>query len=135
MACSGLSSISGLRVVPTGWVHLDGVHVVRRELKRLLTAHGATMHPEFSLLTDLVILGDYRSHQTQNDRVGGTDALEQVYLSRQERAPHVHLVSEQDLADLLAGEHVPCRRIPPTWVSVKRVGRRTTVRVRPRMDP
>jgi hypothetical protein len=134
MACNGVSSVAGLQVVPTGWVHLAGTHVVRRDLERILRRRGASPQTEFNDTTDLVIPGSYRLHQLQNDKVGRTDALSQIYLSRQSRRRHVHLVSQDDLADLLAGERVKCRAIPSRWVEMKKIGRRMTVRVRPYRD-
>ena len=134
MACNGVSSVAGLQVVPTGWVHLAGAHVVRRDLERILRRHGASPQTEFSDATDVVILGSYRPHQLQDDKVGGTDALSQIYLSRQSRRRHVHLVFQDDLADLLVGERVQCRAIPSRWVEMKKIGHLMTVRVRPYRD-
>lgn len=131
MACEGLSSLSGLRVTASGWVHMAGVHVVRSELARLLRQHGAAFQNEFNAQTELVITGDWRPHQLQEDREGGVDAIEQVALSRRQRGPHVHLVRQDDLDALLTGERVPCRRIPRRWAEMKKVSRRPAVRQRP----
>jgi hypothetical protein len=131
MACNGLSTLSGLRVTASGWVHVAGVHVVRSELARLLRQHGVAFQNEFTSQTDLVILGDWRPHQLQNDREGGVDAIEQVALSRRQRGPHVHLVRQDDLDALLAGEQVACRRVPRRWVEMKKIGRRPSARQRP----
>ena len=131
MACTGVSSLSGQRVVATGCVHLAGVHIVRHELARLVKRHGATFHPEFSAETTLVVMGEWRPHQVQDDRQGGVDAIEQVALGRQRGAPHVHLVRHDDLHDLIEGALVPCRRIPQSWIAMKKTSRRSAVRQRP----
>lgn len=131
MACRGLASSDGLRVTATGWVHLEGVHIRRSELARLLRQHGAVWQGEFNTETKVVVMGDWLPHQVQDDREGGVDAIEQVALARHQRGPHVHLVRQDDLAALLTGEHVPCRRIPRRWVEMKKRVRRPAVRERP----
>lgn len=119
MACEGIDTLRGLRVTATGWVHLDGEHIARRDLRRRLEARGAIWHEEAQLTTDVVILGELRDYQRQDDRVGGVDAIEQVYRSREERI-HIHLVRDTDLAALLSDERVPCRRIPRQWLEMKK---------------
>lgn len=49
MACEGLSSLSGLRVMRAVWVNIAGVHVVRSELARLLRQHGAAFQRSSAL--------------------------------------------------------------------------------------
>lgn len=134
MGCKGLTSIEGLRVAVSGWVHVDGTHVVRRELAALLRRHGATLQGEFNSETQVVIRGDYRPHQLQSDRIGGVDALDQLALSRQQFGPHVHLIDQDDLGDLLSGSRVPCRLVPRTWEQMKTSSRVSTVRTRPYRD-
>jgi hypothetical protein len=81
--------------------------------------------------SQLVILGEWRPHQLQEDREGGVDAIEQVALSRRQRGPHVHLVRQDDLISLLSGDSVPCRRIPRRWAEMKKTSRRPAIRQRP----
>lgn len=131
LACKGLSSVKGLRVTASGWVHIAGVHLVRDELARLLRNHGATFQQEFNSETQLVIIGEWRPHQLQDDRKGGVDAIDQVALSRRYRGPQVHLVAEGDLDALLRGELVPCRRVPRRWSEMQKKDRRLTERQRP----
>jgi hypothetical protein len=59
------------------------------------------------------------------------DALDQVALGRQIRAPHVHLVSQDDLVDLLDGRLVPCRRVPRAWREMQKQSRTKATRSRP----
>lgn len=131
MACKGVSSLKGFRLTSSGWVHVAGQHIVRDELARLLKQHGATFQREFNSETQLVILGDWRPHQLQSDRQGGVDAIDQVAQSRQQGAPHVHLVRQDDLHLLLEGERVPCRRVPRRWTDMKKTSRGQTKRQRP----
>ena len=91
MACKGVEAVRDMRVTATGWVHIDDEHVVRRDLRKLVAARGAIWHDEAHLKTDIVILGEIRDYQASDDRVGGVDALEQVYRSRGEGI-HIHLV-------------------------------------------
>lgn len=119
--------------MPTGWVYVDGIHVPRKELARLLAEQGGTVETEFSGDTDILILGDYLPHQIQSDRTGRTDALDQIYRSRRAlgmNLRHVHLVFQDDLADLLGGRRVPCRRTPVKWTERAPTARRATIRVR-----
>jgi hypothetical protein len=134
VSCSGLVSVSGLNVVLTGWVHVEGLHVARSALAQRLAHRGAHVETEFSGVTDVLVLGDYLPHQVQDDRAGGTDALDQIYRSRRARGinrRHVHLVLQDDLGDLLDGRRVPCRRTPVRWAEREVTARRATVRVRP----
>ena len=131
MACEGFSSLKGLRETASGWVHVAGQHLVRDELARLLEQYGATFQREFNSETQLVILGEWLPHQLQDDREGGVDAIDQVAQSRQQRAPHVHLVRQEDIDLLLKGERVPCRRVPRRWTEMKKTSRRQTKRQRP----
>lgn len=125
MSCRGVDGLHGLHVVSTGWVHLAGAHIVRRDLAKVIRGAGGTFQGEFNSMTDLVILGSYLNHQIQNDREGGTDALEQLSRSRQNRWRHVHLISQDDLHRLLRGELVPCRRVHPDWATKKTQARKS----------
>jgi hypothetical protein len=94
MGCRGVSSINGLRITATGWMYVDGEHVVRRQLKRLVERRGGILQSEFTSTTELVLMGELLPHQIQDDREGGVDALEELSRSRRLRSSrHVHLVS------------------------------------------
>lgn len=125
MGCRGVSTVRGLRVVATGWMYLDGIHVVRSELARMIRSHGGIFQAEFNLATDLVLMGELRPYQMSDDRVGGVDALEQLHRARVDRQDHVHLVRTDDLVPLLDDVRVPCRQIPRHWLEMKKEPRRS----------
>lgn len=62
MGCRGVTGLRGLGVTATGWMYLDGEHVNRAEVKRLVKQQGARFHPDFSESTDLLLLGELRPH-------------------------------------------------------------------------
>jgi hypothetical protein len=129
MACAGVDRIYGLDIVARGCMYLEGSHAVRpRELRKRLEAKGARLRPEFSGSTQLLLLGELMPHQLHDDRIGGVDALEQLWRTRRDRGPHVHLVHTSDLGALLRGELVPCRRVSPYWEDMKKRLRTSTRR-------
>lgn len=131
MGCRGISNVSGLRVVATGWLHIDGLHTTRNQVAKRVRSRGGTFQVEFNSETDLVLLGDYLPHQIQSDRVGGVDALEELALSRERGWRHVHLVNQDDLGRLLNGEKVPCRHVPRAWYAMKKAARPSVRRGHP----
>ncbi len=114
MGCAGINRIAGLGVTATGYVSLGGEHVARHRLRPLLERKGAVFHPDFCSLTKILVVGSYRDGQRREGRVGGVDALEQLAGLRSSRGRHVHLVCAEDLDALLAGNRVPCRKVP-SW--------------------
>jgi hypothetical protein len=131
MGCTGVKWSDGLGVTASGWVHLAGQHIPRPELRRLLERKGAVFHEEFCNQTDLLILGELRPYQLQDDRVGGADSIDELVVARQSGSRHVHLVFHDDLADLLNGSRVPCRQVPSSWKGRKKRARTSTRRGRP----
>jgi len=121
-----VSSLRWLGVVATGWVYVDGAHIVRRDLRRLIESGGGRFQEEFQGSTDVVIQGYYLNHQIQEDRYGGVDALDQLWRARSKPGGrHIHLVRTDDLVDLLAGGQVLCRRLPRDWEKFRKMPRKS----------
>ncbi len=72
-----------------------------RDLARLLRQHSAIFQTEFDSETTLVAFGGWLPHQSQDEREGGADAIDQVAPSRRLRGPCVHRVRQDDLDALL----------------------------------
>jgi hypothetical protein len=91
VGCTGIASLKGKHVVPTGWIHIDDMHVPRAELARLLATVARPSRPSSAALLTCSFWATYLPHQIQPDRTGGTDALDRIYRSRRARGMNLRV--------------------------------------------
>ena len=111
--CSGMvRSLNGLVVTFSGRIELDGIRTTHEDCGALIRSHGASWSDDFGALTDLVVSG------LQDDlNYEGSGRSRKVMLARRSngpssRRPHVHMIQESGLSQLLNGRSTKCLNNP-----------------------